>query len=291
MPLPPARTGAARRLAAPAGGLRMPTARGRHRVARHTAGSTDRGHGRHRHRRRRHRRQRRRLFSEHGCRASGRRIVLIERDTGYRDGSTGRSAGGVRQQFSTPENIAMSQFTLAVFRSLKAMFGADADVGFREQGYLLLATPEAQAILAENVALQQSMGADIELLDGAGLARTLPLAGGRRASPPAASAGRARAGSTRPASPPCSARRPRQRGVTIALRRGDRHRSRRSRVEAVALASGGRIACGSARQCRRALGRAGWRRWPGCGCPSSRASATSTSSTAARRPRRCTARR
>ena len=29
--------------------------------------------------------------------------------------------------------------------------GADADVGFREQGYLLLATPDTQAILAENV--------------------------------------------------------------------------------------------------------------------------------------------
>ena len=54
------------------------------------------------------------------------------------------------------------------------MFGADADAGFREQGYLLLATPETQAILAENVALQQSMGADIELLDGERMARLFP---------------------------------------------------------------------------------------------------------------------
>ena len=36
----------------------------------------------------------------------GRRIVLIERDPSYREASTSRSAGGVRQQFSTPENIA-----------------------------------------------------------------------------------------------------------------------------------------------------------------------------------------
>ena len=43
------------------------------------------------------------------------RIVLIERDTSYRDGSTARSAGGVRQQFSTPENITLSRFTLELF--------------------------------------------------------------------------------------------------------------------------------------------------------------------------------
>ena len=106
----------------------------------------------------------------------GRRIVLIERDPGYREASTARSAGGIRQQFSTPENIAMSQFTLGMFRRLKAIFGAEADVAFREQGYLIMATPEGQALLAENVALQQSMGADIALLDAADLAAPISLA-------------------------------------------------------------------------------------------------------------------
>ena len=103
-----------------------------------------RGHGRHRHRRRRHRRQRDRLFSEHGCRRVGpaHRPDRARRRLRHRQH---RPLGRRRAaQFSTPENIAMSQFTLSVFRSLKAMFGADADVGFREQGYLLLATPETQ---------------------------------------------------------------------------------------------------------------------------------------------------
>jgi FAD-dependent oxidoreductase domain-containing protein 1 len=104
----------------------------------------------------------------------GRRIVLIERDPGYREASTARSAGGIRQQFSTPENIAMSQFTLWMFRQLKAIFGAEADVAFREQGYLIMATPEAQPLLAENVALQQSMGADIAFLGVADLGRAFP---------------------------------------------------------------------------------------------------------------------
>ncbi|NJO23276.1 MAG: FAD-binding oxidoreductase [Sphingomonadales bacterium] len=103
-----------------------------------------------------------------------RRIVLIERDPGYREASTARSAGGIRQQFSTPENIAMSLFTLGMFRRLTEMFGADADVAFREQGYLITATPEGLPLLTENVALQASMGADIALLKATDLAGAFP---------------------------------------------------------------------------------------------------------------------
>lgn len=104
----------------------------------------------------------------------GRRIVLIERDPSYREASTSRSAGGVRQQFSTPENIRLSQFTLDLFRNIKEVFGPDADVGFREQGYLILSSAAARSVLAENVALQQSMGADIVLGEPAELAARFP---------------------------------------------------------------------------------------------------------------------
>ena len=106
----------------------------------------------------------------------GRSIVLIESDPGYREASTARSAGGIRQQFSTPENIAMSQVTLEMFRQLKAIFGPEADVAFREQGYLIMATPDGQALLAKNVALQQSMGADIALLEAAEIGAPISVA-------------------------------------------------------------------------------------------------------------------
>ncbi|MFZ1101876.1 MAG: FAD-dependent oxidoreductase, partial [Hyphomicrobiaceae bacterium] len=102
------------------------------------------------------------------------RIAIVERDPSYRDSSTARSAGGVRQQFSTPENIAMSLFTLATFRRLKTLFGADADVSFREQGYLILGSADGAKVLGENVASQQSMGADIALMDAAGLTACFP---------------------------------------------------------------------------------------------------------------------
>jgi len=101
-------------------------------------------------------------------------IAIVERDPSYRDCSTARSAGGLRQQFSTPENIALSRFALETIRGLKARFGADADVAFREQGYLMLASDHGAALLAENVALQCSMGADIALLDAAELAARFP---------------------------------------------------------------------------------------------------------------------
>jgi glycine/D-amino acid oxidase-like deaminating enzyme len=105
---------------------------------------------------------------------SDRRILLVERDTSYREASTARSAGGIRQQFSTPENIAMSRFTLDLFRRLQEVFGADADVAFREQGYLIMAGPDGLPVLTENVALQRSAGADIALLDADALARRFP---------------------------------------------------------------------------------------------------------------------
>jgi glycine/D-amino acid oxidase-like deaminating enzyme len=175
--------------------------------------------------------------------ASGRRIVLIERDAGYSTGSTGRSAGGVRAQFSTPENIAMSQFTLSVFRSLKEMFGADADVGFREQGYLLLAAPETQSILAENVDIQQSAGGDIVLLDGGGLAQRFPWLVTEGVA--AGAYGRSGEGWFDPPSLAALFRKAaQQRGVTVlyddvtGIEAG-------ARVEAVRLASGRRIACGA----------------------------------------------
>lgn len=104
----------------------------------------------------------------------GARIVLVERDTTYVEASTSRSAGGLRQQFSTPENIALSQATLGMIRDIKALFGPQADVGFREQGYLLLASEDGRSVLAQNVALQVAHGAEVALLDAAGLAAQFP---------------------------------------------------------------------------------------------------------------------
>ena len=95
------------------------------------------------------------------------RVVVVERDFGYARAATTLSAASIRQQFSTPENIRLSQFGVAFLKSLKERFGADADIGFTERGYLVLAGPEGREILLENHRVQAAEGADIALIDGA----------------------------------------------------------------------------------------------------------------------------
>ncbi|WP_119390426.1 NAD(P)/FAD-dependent oxidoreductase [Taklimakanibacter lacteus] len=101
-------------------------------------------------------------------------IALIERDTSYAKGCTARSCGGIRQQFSTPENIKLSRFGLNILRHLKEEFGPEADVSFREYGYLILASENGRTILEENHSVQIANGADNVLLDPEGLARQFP---------------------------------------------------------------------------------------------------------------------
>src|SRR6185295_17060390 len=101
-------------------------------------------------------------------------VAVIERDPTYARAATTLSAASIRQQFSTPENIRMSQFGVAFFRKLKARFGAEADISFRERGYLLLAGDSGAATLAANHAVQIAEGANIVLLDRAALAETCP---------------------------------------------------------------------------------------------------------------------
>jgi sarcosine oxidase len=105
------------------------------------------------------------------------RIAVIERDPGYGDSATARSWGGIRQQFSTPENVLMSLHGAEFLRragATLAVDGAAPDLGFREAGYLMLASPAGRAALAGNVALQNSLGAEIALLSPAELGSRFP---------------------------------------------------------------------------------------------------------------------
>lgn len=101
-------------------------------------------------------------------------IAIFEQDTSFKHSCTALSWGGIRQQFSTPENIRLSQFGLRLIRDLKSTFGPDADIGFKEQGYLVLATDKGVGVLEENQRLQVSMGADTTIYRGAELAKRFP---------------------------------------------------------------------------------------------------------------------
>lgn len=101
-------------------------------------------------------------------------VAVVEKDPAYQWCATGRSVASIRQQFSTPENIRLSRFGLDFFRGIGQEFGPDADIAFRERGYLIMASPEGRATLEANVALQTSLGADTELLEPAEIGRRFP---------------------------------------------------------------------------------------------------------------------
>jgi glycine/D-amino acid oxidase-like deaminating enzyme len=102
------------------------------------------------------------------------RIVVVEKDPSYQWCATGRSVASIRQQFSTPENIRLSQFGWQYFSEIKTAYGPEADVGLVQRGYAIMASAEAADVLRANVELQRSLGADTELMAPAALKAQFP---------------------------------------------------------------------------------------------------------------------
>jgi sarcosine oxidase subunit beta len=99
--------------------------------------------------------------------AAGRKNVLvIERETAQGKGSTGKSMGGVRAQFSTPVNIQMSLYSIPFYASFEERLGYPCD--YRPQGYLFCATNDKHlAYLRANYVKQIDMGLkDVRLISG-----------------------------------------------------------------------------------------------------------------------------
>jgi sarcosine oxidase subunit beta len=84
-------------------------------------------------------------------------VLVIERETAQGRGSTGKSMGGVRAQFSTPVNIQMSLYSIPFYASFDERLGYPA--GYRPQGYLFCATDEKHlAYLRTNYEKQVALG-------------------------------------------------------------------------------------------------------------------------------------
>src|SRR4030081_1724075 len=73
-----------------------------------------------------------------GCK----KVLVIERATAPGKGSTGKSMGGVRAQFSMTVNIQMSLYSIPFYASFEERLGHPC--GYRAQGYLFCATNEKQ---------------------------------------------------------------------------------------------------------------------------------------------------
>ena len=92
-------------------------------------------------------------------------VLVIERESAQGKGSTGKSMGGVRAQFSTPINIQMSLYSIPFYASFDVRLGHPA--GYRPQGYLFCATnDEHLAYLRTNFEKQVAMGLkDVRLVN------------------------------------------------------------------------------------------------------------------------------
>jgi sarcosine oxidase subunit beta len=89
-------------------------------------------------------------------------VVVCERET-LGAGSTERSVGGIRTQFTTPVNVDLSLASVAVWTSFEETFGVD--IGYRRAGYLFLArSRETARRFREHVALQNDRGGESYLL-------------------------------------------------------------------------------------------------------------------------------
>lgn len=112
------------------------------------------------------------LSRDHGLAVS-----VLEREPGYTRASSALSASSIRQQFSQPGNIALSQWSLAFLRRVGDELAVGADrptIGLVEPGYLYLASAAGAAALRANHAVQRSAGADIALLAPAALQARFP---------------------------------------------------------------------------------------------------------------------
>ena len=94
-------------------------------------------------------------------------VLVVEKDFTYKQSATARSAASIRHQFSTPENIRMSQFGTHFIQNISDYLVVDGevpDVGFHEGGYLFLATPAGRDVLEANHRVQRRLGVDVALL-------------------------------------------------------------------------------------------------------------------------------
>ncbi len=101
-------------------------------------------------------------------------VLVLEREAHQGKGSTGKSMGGVRAQFSTPVNIQMSRYSIDFFSRFDEVVGHPAD--YRAHGYLFCATTERHFnYLKANRKRQISLGVNnVELVSPAEIIAMVP---------------------------------------------------------------------------------------------------------------------
>lgn len=105
-------------------------------------------------------------------------VCVIERDTTYDKSSSSRAQNSIREQFSTPPNIKLSQYGMEFFNNFHEhtqVDGYSPALNFVGRGYLFLARDNLKlANMKANQAIQHANGAEVEVLDHDDLVKRYP---------------------------------------------------------------------------------------------------------------------
>lgn len=97
----------------------------------------------------------------------GLRVIVVEREAAPAAGSTGRSAAGVRVQFSEEVNVRLSAASIAEYREMP-------QGGYRPIGYLFYVPHASWHAHREAATMQRRLGLPVEILEAAEAARIVP---------------------------------------------------------------------------------------------------------------------
>ena len=98
----------------------------------------------------------------HLARRNAGRIVVIDKDY-VGSGGSGRSSALVRMHYSFPPEMQLALISLKVFQHWREIVGEPGE--FRKTGFIRIVHPGESELLKQNVTMQKSLGANIELLD------------------------------------------------------------------------------------------------------------------------------
>ncbi len=100
------------------------------------------------------------------------KVVVVEKDL-VCSGSTGKSAGGIRQQFATEVNLQLSIESLRMFHRMREELGIDPE--FRQVGYLFMATTARELEMFRRQAeVQQGYGIPVQMVSPDEIRRIVP---------------------------------------------------------------------------------------------------------------------
>ena len=110
----------------------------------------------------------------HLTEAGSKNVLVLERESRQGLGSTGKSMGGVRAQFSTDVNIRMSIYSIPFLARFEEATGHPS--GYKPHGYLFMATNDGHMnYLRTNIARQKALGLkNVELLAPDDIRKVLP---------------------------------------------------------------------------------------------------------------------